>query len=146
MSLLIRALKPIVTKQVTPNNYLQFISLRNFALAPEIKSQLDEMVKKDKVVVFMKGVPEAPRCGFSNAVIQILRMHGVSFAAYDVLSDETLRQSVKEYSNWPTIPQVYIDSQFVGGCDILLQMHRSQELIDTLKTAGIQSVLADSAK
>ena len=114
------------------------------AIAPELKSQLDEIIKKDKVVVFMKGVPEAPRCGFSNAVVQILRMHGVSFAAYDVLSDEQLRQGIKEYSNWPTIPQVYIDSEFVGGCDILLQMHRSQELIESLNAAGIKSALAEA--
>jgi len=105
---------------------------------------LDSVVSKDKVVVFIKGTPEAPRCGFSNAVTQILRMHGVNYASYDVLSDEELRQGVKDYSNWPTIPQVYISGNFVGGCDILLQMHRTGELIEALKEAGITSSLEKS--
>lgn len=70
-------------------------------------------------------------------------MHGVPYASYDVLSDEELRNGIKEYSNWPTIPQVYIKGNFVGGCDIMLQMHRSSELIDTLEAAGIKSLLTD---
>lgn len=70
-------------------------------------------------------------------------MHGAPIAAYDVLSDEELREGVKEYSNWPTIPQVYIDGIFVGGCDILLSIHRSRELIEILEKAGIKSSLAD---
>lgn len=146
---LFRIIKPLTSSNQLMSlvkGPLMSISVRQFALAPELKAQFDKMVKQDKVVVFMKGVPEAPRCGFSNAVVQILRMHGVSFAAYDVLADEQLRQGVKEYSEWPTIPQVYIGSQFVGGCDILLQMHRSQELIDTLKAAGIESALAGAAQ
>ena len=112
-------------------------------LTPELKSQFDGIVQKNKVVVFMKGVPDAPRCGFSNAVAQILRMHGVEYASYDVLADESLRQGIKDYSNWPTIPQVYINGNFVGGCDILLQMHRTGELIETLKEAGISSSLKE---
>lgn len=116
-------------------------AVRSFALAPEVKNKLEDMVKKDKVVVFMKGVPEAPRCGFSNAVVQVLRMHAVPFQAYDVLSDESLREGVKEFSSWPTIPQVYVNGEFVGGCDILLQMHRSGDLVSTLKQAGITSSL-----
>lgn len=146
---LIRIIKPLISSSSLTSlarGPIASIPVRHFALAPELKAQFDEMVKKDKVVVFMKGVPEAPRCGFSNAVVQILRMHGVSFAAYDVLANEQLRQGVKDYSEWPTIPQVYIDSQFVGGCDILLQMHRSQELIETLKAAGIESALAGVAQ
>jgi len=70
-------------------------------------------------------------------------MHGVPFEGHDVLEDETLRQGVKDYSNWPTIPQVYIDGEFVGGCDIMLQMHRSGDLIETLDKAGIKSALID---
>jgi monothiol glutaredoxin len=119
------------------------LPFRAFALAADQKSRLEQLVTKDKVVVFMKGVPDSPRCGFSNAVIQVLRMHAVPYQAYDVLSDEELRQGVKEFSNWPTIPQVYINGQFVGGCDIILQMHRSTDLIDTLKQAGITSALSD---
>lgn len=124
----------------------QLVACRFFAIAPELKDRLEQLVQKDKVVVFMKGVPDAPRCGFSNAVIQVLRMHAVPYQAYDVLSDEQLRQGVKEFSNWPTIPQVYINGQFVGGCDIVLQMHRSSDLIQTLKDAGIKSALVQKSE
>ncbi|XP_069807404.1 glutaredoxin-related protein 5, mitochondrial [Dendropsophus ebraccatus] len=102
------------------------------------------LVKKDKVVVFMKGTPAQPLCGFSNAVVQILRMHGVDeYAAYNVLEDQDLRQGVKNYSNWPTIPQVYLNGDFVGGCDILLQMHQNGDLVEELKKLGIRSALLD---
>uniref|UniRef100_G3MKX1 Glutaredoxin-related protein 5, mitochondrial n=1 Tax=Amblyomma maculatum TaxID=34609 RepID=G3MKX1_AMBMU len=107
--------------------------------------KISKLVKEDKVVVFMKGVPENPRCGFSNAVVQVLRMHGVDYSAHDVLEDEALRQGIKDFSNWPTIPQVYIDGQFVGGCDILLQMHQNGELVDELAKVGIKSLLVDAA-
>ncbi|KAM5274572.1 glutaredoxin-related protein 5, mitochondrial [Ctenodactylus gundi] len=105
---------------------------------------LDALVKKDKVVVFLKGTPEQPRCGFSNAVVQILRLHGVrDYAAYNVLDDPELRQGIKDYSNWPTIPQVYLNGEFVGGCDILLQMHQNGDLVEELKKLGIRSALLD---
>ncbi|XP_076314021.1 glutaredoxin 5 [Tachypleus tridentatus] len=109
------------------------------------KEHVDELVKRNKVVVFMKGDPDVSRCGFSNAVVQILRMHGVTYDSHDVLEDENLRQGVKEYSNWPTIPQVYINGHFIGGCDILLQMHQSGEIIEELQKAGIRSALLDQA-
>ena len=106
--------------------------------------ELQKTVKNDKVVVFMKGVPEQPMCGFSNAVVQILRMHGVDkFSSYNVLEDEELRQRIKDFSHWPTIPQVYMDGEFVGGCDILLQMHREGDLIEELKKIGIKSALLE---
>ncbi|XP_011383365.1 glutaredoxin-related protein 5, mitochondrial [Pteropus medius] len=109
--------------------------------------QLDALVKKDKVVVFLKGTPEQPQCGFSNAVVQILRLHGVSdYAAYNVLDDPQLRQGIKDYSNWPTIPQVYLNGEFVGGCDILLQMHQNGDLVEELKKLGIRSALLDETK
>merc|ERR1712241_66460 len=110
-------------------------------LSPELKSRLDSLVSASDVVVFMKGVPAQPRCGFSNAVVQIMRMHGVEFSAHDVLADEELRQGVKDYSNWPTIPQVYLKGEFVGGCDILLNMHQSGELVEELGKVGIKSAL-----
>ncbi|KAG9344739.1 hypothetical protein JZ751_010426 [Albula glossodonta] len=106
-----------------------------------------DMVKKDKVVVFMKGTPSQPMCGFSNAVVQILRMHGVDeYAAYNVLEDQELRQGVKAFSNWPTIPQVFFNGEFVGGCDILLQMHQNGDLVEELKKLGIRSALLDAEK
>ncbi|EHH63868.1 hypothetical protein EGM_16923, partial [Macaca fascicularis] len=109
--------------------------------------ELDALVKKDKVVVFLKGTPEQPQCGFSNAVVQILRLHGVrDYAAYNVLDDPELRQGIKDYSNWPTIPQVYLNGEFVGGCDILLQMHQNGDLVEELKKLGIHSALLDEKK
>ncbi|XP_076167185.1 glutaredoxin 5 [Ptiloglossa arizonensis] len=120
------------------------ISFRFYNGIRNFSTKLDNivnLVKKNKVVVFMKGVPEEPRCGFSNAVVQILKMHDVKYDAYDVLQDEALRQNIKDYSNWPTIPQVFINGEFVGGCDILLEMHRNGELVEELKKAGITSAL-----
>ncbi|XP_023663501.1 glutaredoxin-related protein 5, mitochondrial [Paramormyrops kingsleyae] len=111
------------------------------------ENDLGEMVKKDKVVVFMKGTPAQPMCGFSNAVVQILRMHGVeNYASYNVLEDQDLRQGVKTFSNWPTIPQVFFNGEFVGGCDILLQMHQNGDLVEELKKLGIRSALLDVEK
>ncbi|XP_043798660.1 glutaredoxin-related protein 5, mitochondrial isoform X1 [Apis laboriosa] len=106
-------------------------------------NKIANLVKKNKVVVFMKGVPDSPKCGFSNAVVQILRMHNVKYDAHNVLEDEQLRQGIKDFSNWPTIPQVFINGEFVGGCDILLEMHRNGELIAELKKAGITSALLE---
>ncbi|NXU01179.1 GLRX5 protein, partial [Buphagus erythrorhynchus] len=101
----------------------------------------------DPVVVFMKGSPAQPLCGFSNAVVQILRLHGVEdYRAHDVLQDPDLRQGIKDYSNWPTIPQVYLNGEFVGGCDILLQMHQNGDLVEELKKLGIRSALLDAEK
>ena len=109
--------------------------------------RFDEVVKKDKVVVFMKGIPKQPMCGFSNAVVQILQMHGVeTYGSYNVLEDEDLRQRVKEYSNWPTIPQVYVGGEFLGGCDIILQLHQNGELIEELQKVGIRSLLLEKVE
>lgn len=84
----------------------------------------------------MKGTPESPQCGFSRASVQVLGMQGVDpdkFAAFNVLEDEELRAGIKEYSDWPTIPQLYLGGEFVGGCDILVSMHQNGELADLLK-------------
>lgn len=123
--------------------------LRSFSeqKAQWTNERFDEVVKKDKVVVFMKGIPEQPMCGFSNVVIQILGMHGVDvYGNYNVLEDEGLRQGVKEYSSWPTVPQVYIGGEFLGGCDIMMQMHQNGELIEELQKVGIRSLLLDKAE
>lgn len=112
----------------------------------DISAEIDGLVKQAKVVVFMKGVPDAPRCGFSNAVVQIMAMHDVKYEAHDVLADEVLRQGIKDFSNWPTIPQVYLDGEFVGGCDILLQMHQNGELVEELQKIGINSALLQPPK
>ncbi|XP_048840835.1 glutaredoxin-related protein 5, mitochondrial [Brienomyrus brachyistius] len=125
------------------DGHVSVVSARLFC-ASAGQNDLAEMVKKDKVVVFIKGTPAQPMCGFSNAVVQILRMHGVeNYASYNVLEDQDLRQGVKTFSNWPTIPQVFFNGEFVGGCDILLQMHQNGDLVEELKKLGIRSALLD---
>jgi monothiol glutaredoxin len=99
----------------------------------QIKQRIDEMVKGHKVVLFMKGNPTFPQCGFSASVVQTLSEAGAQdVAAYNVLQDPELREGIKVYSNWPTIPQVYIDGKFVGGCDIIREMHERGELAPML--------------
>ena len=110
------------------------------------KEHIQGLVDKSDVVIFMKGVPEQPMCGFSNAVVQILRMHEVTYDAHNVLDDQNLRAGIKEFSEWPTIPQVFFKGEFIGGCDILLQMHQSGDLVDELKNIGIESALIDKDK
>ncbi|KAF0756278.1 glutaredoxin-related protein 5, mitochondrial [Aphis craccivora] len=113
------------TTRISSLTYKQFLSTKS---DDPIQSHIGKLVKSNKIVVFMKGVPQAPRCGFSNAVVDILNIHKAKFEAHDVLIDENLRNGIKEYSNWPTIPQVFIDGEFIGGCDIMLELHRSGEL------------------
>ena len=96
---------------------------------------IDKCVKENDVFLFMKGTPEAPQCGFSNQVCQILKHSGSSFASANVLEDELIRNGIKEYSDWPTIPQLYIKGEFVGGCDIVTQMYQDGELAEMLPDA-----------
>jgi monothiol glutaredoxin len=90
-------------------------------------------VQSNKIMVFMKGTPDAPQCGFSAQTVQVLNDLGVPFASRNVLEDPELRQAIKEFSNWPTIPQVYINGKFVGGCDIVTEMHERGELSEMVK-------------
>ena len=99
----------------------------------EITATIDKLVKENKIMVFMKGTKLMPQCGFSNNVVQILNTLGVPFETFDVLSDYNVRQGIKEYSNWPTIPQVYINGEFVGGSDILIELYQKGELQQKLK-------------
>src|SRR5579883_2214829 len=91
------------------------------------------------VVLYMKGTPVFPQCGFSAAVVQILTQMGVKFKGIDVLSDPSIRQGIKEFSSWPTIPQLYVKGEFVGGCDIVREMFESGELKQVLKGKGIET-------
>ncbi|KAJ5665614.1 Monothiol glutaredoxin-5 [Penicillium maclennaniae] len=109
-------------------------------LSADTKAAIDKAVASAPVVLFMKGTPETPQCGFSRASIQILGLQGVDpkkFVAFNVLEDPELRQGVKEYSDWPTIPQLYLDKEFVGGCDILMSMHQNGELAKMLEGKGV---------
>ena len=91
----------------------------------DINSKIKDNNSKDPVVLYMKGNPTFPQCGFSSTVVQILKHIGVNFQSYDVLQDENLREGIKSFSNWPTIPQLYVNNEFVGGCDIIREMFES---------------------
>lgn len=105
------------------------------ALSPELKSGLDKVVRSNKVILFMKGSKDFPQCGFSNTVVQILKSLNVPFETIDILENEILRQGLKEYSSWPTFPQLYIDGEFFGGCDITLEAYKTGELQEVLEKA-----------
>ena len=102
-----------------------------------LRQRIDEAIRRDDVVLFMKGTPTFPQCGFSAAVVQILQHMGVPFRAYDVLPDPNLRQGIKEYTNWPTIPQLYVKGEFIGGCDIVREMFESGELRTLFEEKGL---------
>ncbi|XP_031381880.1 monothiol glutaredoxin-S14, chloroplastic [Punica granatum] len=105
------------------------------ALTPELKSTLDKVVTSNKVVVFMKGTKDFPQCGFSNTVVQILKSLNMPFETINILENEMLRQGLKEYSSWPTFPQLYIQGEFFGGCDITVEAYNSGELQELLEKA-----------
>lgn len=98
---------------------------------------IDNEVKSNDVVLFMKGTPQFPMCGFSGQVVQILDYLGLKYKGIDVLKDDSVRQGIKDYANWPTIPQLYIKGEFVGGCDIVREMFQAGELQAHLKDKGI---------
>jgi monothiol glutaredoxin len=104
-------------------------------MTPELKEKIDNLITKNKIFVFMKGNKLMPQCGFSNNVVQILNTLAVPFETYDVLSDPEIRQGIKEYSNWPTIPQVYINGEFIGGSDVLIELYQQGELQQLVEVA-----------
>ena len=102
-----------------------------------VQQRIRENIAETPVVLFMKGSPVFPQCGFSAAVVQILSHLGVKFRGIDVLSDPEIRQGIKEFSNWPTIPQLYVKGEFVGGCDIIREMFETGELQQLLEQKGV---------
>jgi monothiol glutaredoxin len=102
-----------------------------------IEQFIDNEVKTNDVVLFMKGTPQFPQCGFSGQVVQILDYLGVPYKGLNVLENDELRNGIKTYSNWPTIPQLYVKGEFVGGCDIVREMFQAGELQDLLKQNGL---------
>ena len=102
---------------------------------PNTRSKIELLINSNPIFVFMKGNKLMPQCGFSNNVVQILNSLGMSFDTFDVLSDMEIREGIKEYSNWPTIPQVYLKGEFMGGSDILISMYNSGELKEKLEIA-----------
>ena len=95
----------------------------------DVQQRIDQMVKGNKVMLFMKGTAQFPMCGFSGRAVQVLKACGVNdLATFNVLEDEEVRQGIKDYANWPTIPQLYVNGEFVGGSDIMMEMYQSGEL------------------
>ena len=103
----------------------------------DTQSWIDNEVKSNDMVLFMKGTPSMPMCGFSGQVVQILDHLGVPYKGVNVLEDEAIRQGIKDYSNWPTIPQLYVKGEFIGGCDIVREMFQAGELQDLLAKKGV---------
>ncbi len=102
-----------------------------------VLDRIGEEIAASDVVLFMKGTPQFPQCGFSAAVTSVLSQLGVPFKGVDVLADDAIRQGIKAFSNWPTIPQVYVKGEFVGGCDIVREMYQSGELQRLLQEKGV---------
>tara|TARA_B100001093_G_C26745609_1_gene978699 strand:+ start:865 stop:1182 length:318 start_codon:yes stop_codon:yes gene_type:complete len=103
----------------------------------EIKEKIKELISTNDVCLFMKGTPDAPQCGFSMAVSNVLKHLNVKFNGINILEDENLRQGIKEYSDWPTIPQLYVKGEFVGGCDIVKEMFEKGELKKVFENKGL---------
>ena len=103
-----------------------------------IKNEIKDTIEKNEICLFMKGTPDSPQCGFSMAVSNILKHLDVKFKGINVLENENLRQGIKEYSDWPTIPQLYIKGEFVGGCDIVKEMFEKGELLALLKKKSLK--------
>src|SRR5579884_3321053 len=101
-----------------------------------IQEKIKQQIEKNSIIIFMKGTPDAPACGFSARAANTLKACGLPFAAINVLEDNDIRQGIKEYSNWPTIPQVYINQQFIGGSDIVAEMYEKGELQELLKCSN----------
>ena len=104
-------------------------------MADSVQAHIDETVKNNKVLIYMKGNPTFPMCGFSAATIQIFDSLGVPYETVDVLQNPAIRDGIKRYSNWPTIPQIYVNGEFIGGCDIIQEMHSRGELEPIVRAA-----------
>jgi monothiol glutaredoxin len=107
-----------------------------------VQQRIKDDIQSNDVVLYMKGSPVFPQCGFSAAVVQILTHLNVKFKGIDVLSDPSIRQGIKDFSNWPTIPQLYVKGEFIGGCDIIREMFQSGELQETLQSKGVNVKVA----
>ncbi len=102
----------------------------------DVKTQIANDIKNNKVLIYMKGTADAPQCGFSAQALSVLKSYGVTVVGKNVLEDPALRQGIKDYTDWPTLPQIFINGEFIGGCDIITEMHQNGELkklIDTVK-------------
>jgi len=117
--------------RATASNTLQMVDMSD----PNMK-KIDDMVRTNKIVLFMKGTKLFPQCGFSNTAVRILDAIEKPFETVNVLEDENIRNGVKTYSSWPTIPQLYVDGEFIGGCDIMIEMYQSGELAEMIEVSA----------
>ena len=106
-----------------------------------IQDTIKTQIEKNKVMLYMKGSPDFPQCGFSAHTVDILKSYGFPFDSEDVLADPVVRDGIKRYSNWPTIPQLYVKGEFIGGCDIVREMFQSGELVTHLNANGIAATM-----
>ena len=104
----------------------------------DVTERIKNEIKNNDVVIFMKGTPVFPMCGFSASTVQILTNLGIKFNSVNVLDSDEMRQGIKQFTNWPTIPQVYVKEEFIGGCDIIKEMYESGELLELLNSRGIE--------
>ena len=104
----------------------------------DVTENINNEIKSNDVVLFMKGTPDFPMCGFSAAVVEVLNNIGVDFNSINVLDNNKIREGIKNYSNWPTIPQLYVKQEFIGGCDIVKEMNESGELLELFNTKGVK--------
>ena len=104
-----------------------------------VHERIEREISEHDIVLFMKGTPVFPQCGFSSVVVQVLNHLGVEFKGVDVLGDPALRQGIKAFSDWPTVPQLYVKGEFVGGCDIVREMFETEELAELLATRGVKT-------
>lgn len=134
----LRRFSPLKSVAGLAQSKLAFAHQARLFLSTETKKAIEDAISSAPVVLFMKGTPEFPQCGFSRACIALLGQQGVDpvkFAAYNVLEDPELRDGIKEFSEWPTIPQLYLNKEFIGGCDIVTSMAQTGELTDILEKA-----------
>ena len=108
-------------------------------MAEDVMAEIENEIRNNKVMIYMKGTPSFPQCGFSAATIEIFEELGRPFGSVDVLSQPAKRDAIKRYSNWPTVPQVYVDGKFIGGCDIVREMHARGELAPLIRNAVASS-------
>jgi len=97
-----------------------------------VKQRIEDNIKGNKIFLYMKGTPNEPQCGFSAQVVAVLKTYNIPFETFDIFQDEEIRQGIKEFSDWPTIPQLYVNGEFIGGCDIITELHNNNELAPVL--------------
>jgi monothiol glutaredoxin len=118
---------------------------KNSQIDGDLKQRIEKTIANQRVMLFMKGNPAMPQCGFSATVVGILKQVGIPFGSFNILADQELREGLKQYSNWPTYPQLYFDGKLVGGCDIVREMHASGELESLLKAESASGPAGSTA-